>query len=39
MNKALVVSTIAALLCTTVSGVSAQQVFKTPDEAAGGLGL
>ena len=37
MNKALVSSTIAALLCTVVSVASAQQAFKTPDEAAGAL--
>lgn len=37
MNKALVSSTIAALLCTAVSGASAQQAFKTPDEAASAL--
>ena len=37
MNKALVSSTIAALLCTAVSVASAQQAFKTPDEAASAL--
>ncbi|HUL90607.1 MAG TPA: DUF2950 domain-containing protein [Pseudolabrys sp.] len=37
MNKALVSSTIAALLCTAVSVASAQQAFKTPDEAAAAL--
>ena len=37
MNKALVSSTIAALLCTVVSVASAQQAFKTPDEAASAL--
>ena len=37
MNKALVSSTIAALLCTAVSVASAQQAFKAPDEAASAL--
>lgn len=37
MNKAFVSSTIAALLCTAVSVASAQQAFKTPDEAAAAL--
>ena len=37
MNKALVSSTIAALLCTAISVASAQQAFKTPDEAAAAL--
>ena len=37
MNKTLVSSTIAALLCTAVSVASAQQAFKTPDEAAAAL--
>ena len=37
MNRALVSSTIAALLCTAVSVASAQQAFKTPDEAAAAL--
>ena len=37
MNKTLVSSTIAALLCTVVSVASAQQAFKTPDEAASAL--
>jgi hypothetical protein len=34
MNKALVSAMTAALLCTAVSIASAQQAFKTPDEAA-----
>jgi hypothetical protein len=33
MNRALVL-TIAMFVCTVVSGASAQQAFKTPDEAA-----
>jgi hypothetical protein len=37
MNRALVSLTIAALLCTAASVASAQQAFKTPDEAAGAL--
>jgi hypothetical protein len=37
MNKALVSSTIAALLCTALSVASAQQAFKTPDEGASAL--
>ena len=37
MNRAFVSSTIAALLCTAVSVASAQQAFKTPDEAAAAL--
>ena len=37
MNRALVSSTIAALLCTAASVASAQQAFKTPDEAAAAL--
>jgi len=36
MNKILVLST-AALLCAAASVASAQQAFKTPDEAAGAL--
>jgi len=36
MNKALVL-TIAMFLCTAVGGASAQQAFKTPDEAAAAL--
>jgi hypothetical protein len=34
MNKTLVSLTIATLLCTAASVASAQQAFKTPDEAA-----
>jgi hypothetical protein len=37
MNKTLISSTIVALLCTAVSVASAQQAFKTPDEAASAL--
>lgn len=37
MNGTLVSIAIAALLCTTASIVSAQQDFKTPDEAASAL--
>jgi hypothetical protein len=37
MNGTLVSMAIAALLCTTASIVSAQQDFKTPDEAASAL--
>lgn len=37
MNKALASTTIAVLLCTAVSVASAQQAFKTPDEAAAAL--
>jgi len=37
MNGTLVSMTIAALLCATASIVSAQQDFKTPDEAASAL--
>ena len=37
MNKALVSSTIGALLCTAISVASAQQAFKTPDQAAAAL--
>lgn len=37
MNGMLVSMAIAALLCTTASIVSAQQDFKTPDEAASAL--
>src|SRR5262245_38987625 len=37
MNKILFILTTAALLCGAVSIVSAQQAFKTPDEAASAL--
>lgn len=37
MNRLLVSLTIAALLCTVASFASAQQAFKTPDEAASAL--
>jgi|SRR5689334_6135119 len=37
MNRTLISLTAAALLCTATSIVSAQQAFKTPDEAAGAL--
>jgi hypothetical protein len=37
MNGTLVSMAIAALLCTTASIVSAQQDFKTPDDAASAL--
>jgi hypothetical protein len=37
MNRTLVSLTIAALLCTAVSVASAQQAFKSPDEAASAL--
>ena len=37
MNRTLVSMAIAALLCTTASIVSAQQDFKTPDDAASAL--
>lgn len=37
MNRALVSVTTAALFCTAVSIASAQQAFKTPDEAASAL--
>ena len=37
MNRTLVSLTIAALLCTAASVASAQQAFKTPDEAASAL--
>jgi hypothetical protein len=37
MNGTLVSMAVAALLCTTASIVSAQQDFKTPDEAASAL--
>jgi hypothetical protein len=37
MNKALASTTIAVLLCTAVSVASAQQAFKTTDEAAAAL--
>jgi hypothetical protein len=37
MNRSLVSLTIAALLCATASVASAQQAFKTPDEAASAL--
>jgi Protein of unknown function (DUF2950) len=37
MNKTLVSVTMAVLLCTVASVVSAQQAFNTPDEAAGAL--
>ena len=37
MNRTFVSLTIAALLCTAASVASAQQAFKTPDEAASAL--
>lgn len=37
MNKTLTSLTVAALLCTAISVASAQQAFKTPDEAASAL--
>jgi hypothetical protein len=37
MNRTLVSLTIAALLCTAATVTSAQQAFKTPDEAASAL--
>ena len=37
MNRTLVSLTIATLLCTAASIASAQQAFKTPDEAASAL--
>jgi hypothetical protein len=37
MNKTLVSLTVLALLCTAASIAGAQQVFKTPDEAASTL--
>ena len=37
MNRVLVLVTVTALLCAGVSLASAQQAFKTPDEAAGAL--
>jgi Protein of unknown function (DUF2950) len=37
MNKALVSLTIATLLCAAGSLASAQEAFKTPDQAAGAL--
>jgi hypothetical protein len=37
MNKALVSLTIATLLCAAASVASAQEAFKTPDEAASAL--
>lgn len=37
MNRLLVSLTTAALLCTVASFASAQQAFKTPDEAASAL--
>src|SRR3974390_1255820 len=37
MNRALVSLTVATLLCAATSVASAQQAFKTPDEAASAL--
>ena len=37
MNRSLVSLTVAALLCVAASVASAQQAFKTPDEAASAL--
>src|SRR5258705_13219123 len=37
MNRTVVTLTIAALFCTAASFASAQQAFKTPDEAASAL--
>ena len=37
MNRALVSLTVATFLCTAASVASAQQAFKTPDEAASAL--
>jgi hypothetical protein len=37
MNKVFVSAMVAALLCTAASAASAQQAFKTPDEAASAL--
>jgi Protein of unknown function (DUF2950) len=37
MNRSLVSLTVAALLCAAASVASAQQAFKTPDEAASAL--
>src|SRR3974377_1212254 len=37
MNRTLVSLTVATLLCAATSVASAQQVFKTPDEAASAL--
>ena len=37
MKRTFVSLTLAALLCTAASVVSAQQAFKTPDEAASAL--
>ena len=37
MNRILVSVAVAALLCTGATVASAQQAFKTPDEAAGAL--